>query len=216
MKFGLICEGVTDFHVLKHVIQSYFSDAQINDIQPELDARQMGTAENEFCNWEQVVTYLQTDQFEVTVENSDYVVVQIDTDVCEHVNFGVSPISLANTDHDTFYEVIKQKLIAWMDSYAAGTYEHYKEKIIFAISVHSLECWLLAYYGNKGNKIVGCIDELCTVINRKGGSFNIKNKDYLEYIDYSKDLKKKKNHNDIITKSASFKKFVEQLDVIPT
>lgn len=216
MKFGIICEGVTDFHVLKHVIQSYFSDALVNDIQPELDARQMGTAKNEFGNWEQVASYLQTDQFEVTVENTDYVVVQIDTDVCEHVNFDVLPISLANTDHDAFYEAIKQKLIAWMDSYEADTYAYYKDKIIFAISVHSLECWLLAYHGSKGNKIVGCIDELCTVINRKGGSFNTKTKDYREYIDYSKDLKKKKNHKDIIAKSASFKKFLEQLDAIPT
>lgn len=233
MKFGLICEGVTDFHVLKHVIQSYFSEAQIHDIQPELDARQMGTAGDEFGGWEQVANYLQTDQFEVTVANTDYVVIQIDTDVCEEINFGVSPISLADSDHDAFYELIRQKLIEWINSSRMplnkrkkkryefylklrkiSNFAYYQEQIIFAISVHSLECWLLAYHGSKGSKIVGCIDELCRTINKQGGSFNIKDKDYREYIEYSKDFKKQKNHKTIVAKSESFKRFVEQLDAI--
>lgn len=216
MKFGLICEGATDFHVLKHITQAYFSEATILDIQPRLDARQIKTGIDEFGGWEQVSSFLQTDQFEVTVENTDFVIIQIDTDVCEHPNFNASSIALADSDHDIFYEQITSKLIELMDKYELGTYEYYKHKILFAISVHSLECWLLAYHGNKGYKVTGCFEELGTTLRRKGEKFNNKNKDAHEYIRISKDLKKQKNHNVVIKKSKSFQIFVEQLQKIST
>lgn len=149
MKFGLICEGVTDFHVLKHIIQAYFEEAEFKPIQPNLDETHKKTEAGTFGGWELVVEYLKSDHFEDTIVNTDFVVVQIDTDVCEHPNFGVSPISLADSDHQAFYENIRLKMIEWMDNFEADTYDYYKDKIIFAISVHSLECWLLAYHGTK-------------------------------------------------------------------
>lgn len=215
-KFGLICEGPTDFHVLKHIIHAYFNDAEIRDIQPVLDARQLRTAEDEFGGWELVAGYLKTDQFEVTVENTDFIVVQIDTDVCEHSNFGVSPINLADTDHDGFYEKIKLKMIEWMDNYEAGTYDYYKDKIIFAISVHSLECWLFAYHApKKNNKIQGCDTALQRHFQAKEGfTFHIEKKDVYQYIEHAKPFKDERNHKQISKRSESFKIFVDRLRLI--
>lgn len=215
MQFGLICEGVTDFHVIKHVVQAYIDDAEFRPIQPNLDETHIHTTVDTFGGWELVKEFLKSDFFEDTVNNLDYVIIQIDTDVCEHINFGVSPITLANVDHEAFYELIKQKIIEWIDSYEHDTYDYYKEKIVFAISIHSIECWLLAYHGNKGCKILGCENELAAAIRRKGGKINTQNaKKAVEYIEYSRDLKRAKNHQNILVKSESFSKFVEQLKAI--
>lgn len=211
MKFGIICEGVTDFHVLKHVIQAYFKEeADCRPIQPNLDETHNKTAKGSFGNWLQVAAYLKSDHLEQTLVDMNYVVVQIDTDVCELTHFDVSPITLADTDHQAFYEQIKLKLIEWMDSYEANTYDYYKDKIIFAISVHSLECWLLAYYDTKTRscKIKGCESALSRVLNSKGKSIS---KNAQEYIEHSKDFKNSKNHAQIIVKSESFRVFVQQL-----
>ena len=83
MKFGLICEGVTDFHVLKHVIQAYFEEGQFRPIQPNLDETHRRTATGTFGGWELVAKYLKSDHLEQTLADMDYVVIQIDTDVCE-------------------------------------------------------------------------------------------------------------------------------------
>lgn len=214
MKFGIICEGVTDFHVLKHVIQAYFDDPVILPIQPNLDETHNKTATGTFGGWELVAKYLKSDHFEDAILAADFVVVQIDTDVCEHINFGVAPISLADSDHQSFYENIRLKLIEWMDSYAADTYDFYKDKIIFAISVHSLECWLLAYHGTKKCKITGCDTELSAVMRKKKKSLNTVTKNVQEYIEHSRDLRRKRNHPSIIAKSLSFEKFIQQLSFI--
>lgn len=210
MKFGIICEGVTDFHVLKHVIQAYFDDPVFLPIQPNLDETHNKTATGTFGGWELVAKYLKSDHFEDAILAADFVVVQIDTDVCEHINFGVTPISLADSDHQSFYENIRLKLIEWMDSYAADTYDFYRDKIIFAISIHSLECWLLAYHdsSNKKCKIKGCESALNIFLGKQGRSIS---KNAQDYIEYSKDFKKPKNHKVVIAKSTSFKLFIEQL-----
>jgi hypothetical protein len=210
MKFGLICEGVTDFHVLKHVIQAYFEEGQFRPIQPNLDETHKKTAEDSFGGWGLVSAYLKSDHLEQTLADMDYVVVQIDTDVCEQKHFDVSPIGLADTDHQAFYEQIKLKLIEWMDSYEDDTYDYYKDKIIFAISIHSLECWLLAYHdsSNKKCKIKGCESALNIFLGKKGKSIS---KNAQDYIEHSKDFKKSKNHKGVIAKSDSFRMFIEQL-----
>lgn len=210
MKFGLICEGVTDFHVLKHVIQAYFDDPVFLPIQPNLDETHNKTATGTFGGWELVAKYLKSDHFEDAILAADFVVVQIDTDVCEHINFGVAPISLADSDQEAFYEKIRLKLIEWIDTFEVNTYDHYKDKIIFAISVHSLECWLLAYHDDRPRncKIKGCENALIRYLSSK--KMNI-NKTAQDYIRYSLDFKISENHELLLSKSKSFERFVRQL-----
>lgn len=239
MKFGLICEGVTDIPVLENIILSYVGNAQFFPLQPATDETHQRTIAGEFgefAGWRIVSEYLKSTHFDGAFSTNDYVVIQIDTDVCEEKHFDVFPKTLADSDHDAFYELVQNKIIEWINScgvpinrrkarrfkfYQAKRkkiptiFEYYKDRIIFAISVHSIECWLLAYHGTKGNKIVGCTNELCRTLIRKGESFNIQDKDSRDYAKHSNDLKRQKNHRSIIDKSASFRKFVEQLDAIP-
>lgn len=213
MKFGLICEGVTDFHVLKHVIQAYFAEAQFKPIQPNLDETHSRTASDTYGGWERVADYLKSDHLEQTLVDMDYTVIQIDTDVCEHVNFGISSITLADSDQQAFYEQIKLKLVEWMDSYEIDTYDFYKEKIIFAISVHSLECWLLAYHDTRPRncKIKGCENALTRYLSSKRMTITKTTQDYIRY---SSDFKIPENHALVVAKSESFGRFVNQLSAI--
>lgn len=100
MKFGIICEGITDFHVLKHIIQSFNEQAEFQPIQPCLDETHKKTSEGMFGGWELVSAYLQSDNLEDVIVNTDYLIIQIDTDICEHSNFNAAPITLADEDHD--------------------------------------------------------------------------------------------------------------------
>ncbi|MDA3557122.1 hypothetical protein MKL42_06330 [Acinetobacter sp. AOR15_HL] len=232
MKLGVICEGPTDFHVLKHTIQAYLDPIQIRDIQPPLNAQQTQIASDAWGGWEKVSEYLKSEDFLILLENMDYVVIQIDTDVCEHRNFNVSPISLANNDHNLFYDAVKQKLLEWIDSAGipfnkkkAKRFIHYQnlrnrkisisyiDKIIFAISVHSLECWLLAYHDTRPRrcKITGCENALTRYLSSVGKTINKNAKDYIQH---SLDFKDVRNHPQISNKSESFKIFVEQLATI--
>lgn len=101
-----------------------------------------------------------------------------------------------------------------MDNFEPDTYDYYKEKIIFAISVHSLECWLLAYHGSKKCKITGCDAELTATMQIKKKKLSTLNKDVRQYIEHSLDFKKRKNHPPVAAKSISFEKFIQQLSAI--
>ena len=194
MLFGIICEGVTDYHVLKHSVQAYFPNARFKSAQPTLDPREekqvkldengnvvlnsRGRPEESQGGWNELITFLKSDDFEQEIVNTNYVVIQIDTDVCTQIGFDID-ITLATSDHTKFYELVKSKIIGWINSCGiplnkrkqrrflfyrdqrknkTTVFDDYQDRIIFAISVHSLECWLLAYHDTRPRnfKITGC------------------------------------------------------------
>jgi len=144
MNFNIVAEGNTDFRVLRIVIESIIDDAVVNILVPSVDAYSHKT--NGRAGWENVVDYLKSNLLVDALDYSDYLVVQIDTDECEHINYNAGSITLADRNMELFYETIQGKIIEWINSYCPDTYEKYKEKIIFAICIHSLECWLLGLY----------------------------------------------------------------------
>ena len=101
--------------------------------------------------------------FNLLADNHDYLIIQIDTDICEHKNFGVGSMSLAQHQQPEFYDLIKQRLIAEVNKRYNDNFSKYANKIIFCICIHSLECWLLAHYQSKpptSPKIVNCENAL--------------------------------------------------------
>lgn len=216
MKFGLICEGITDFSVLKNIIEGVFEkvDVQprIRELQPLVDVHTNKQAN--FGGWEQVAEYLKSDRFEDAVVNHDYIVVQIDTDVSNHPNFNACCPSLADSDQVDFLNSIKFKMIEWMDNFADDTYECYKEKIVFCICIHSLECWILLIHGdrNNQNKIKKCDNKLALMHSRKNIGFIAKNAD-----SYDRMTQKFKLNKDLVGCmgiSHSFDTFINQLAAI--
>lgn len=215
MNFKIIAEGNTDYRVLKTIIQAIYPTSNVDVLVPTVDALSHKTIGH--AGWENVAKYLQSDLFEDAVVNTDFLIIQIDTDVCEHPNFGVTPITLADHNEIEFYELIKLKLIQWIDTYELNTFTYYQDKIIFAICIHSLECWLLAHYVPQNElklkKIKNGLDNLKRALNRNSINL-IEPKDPNQYEVICKNFRKIKKHNIAREYSFSLDKFICQLESI--
>ena len=68
--------------------------------------------EGVYGGWEILLDYLSEKRFRDDVLNSEYTIVQIDTDICEHVNFNVPKETIPMM---TFIEKIQERLILSID-----------------------------------------------------------------------------------------------------
>jgi hypothetical protein len=217
MKFGLACEGPTDQIVLRDILCGYFNNPDLDDeiieLQPRLDKTEQ---EQNFGGWEKLLDYLKDSRFAEDVLSNDYVVLQLDTDISEHRNFNVSQSEINKLlTIEKFISIIIGKLILTINENNQGFYEAYSNKLIFAICVHSLECWLYAYYNTKplkNPKITGCGKALNYLL--KVNYFDGDTKDKKRYSEYSKVFLKRKNIDIAVEKDQSFKHFIQQLELI--
>ncbi len=213
-KFGLVCEGVTDQIVIENILCGFYKeiddlDEEIQALQPPFDETTKKQAD--FGSWGLLLTYLSDTRFRDDVLNSEYVIIQIDTDDSQKPNFNVSPTDSDNKELtiEIFVEKIIERLVAQIDS-KESFYEEHKEKIIFAISVHSLECWLLPLYKSyKTEKIINCFDNL----QRESKEISVK-KDYNTYNKLSKPFVKQKMLLKVSSQNKSLNIFLSKLPVL--
>ena len=204
LTFGLACEGVTDQAVLENILCGFYKDNNLrNEIkvfQPLFDETQKKQKEGEFGGWEELLRYLSTKKFRESVINTKFMIIQIDTDISEHVNFGISQQNLST---EALISKVVERLITQIDS-KKEFYNKNREKIIFAISVHSLECWILPLYkSSKNEKISGCFEALQREISVS--------KNYIEYDKITKIFRKNKELNKVVSKNSSFQIFIDKL-----
>lgn len=160
--FGLACEGVTDVAVLENILLGYVENLDCNDIaqlQPQLDATDSA---NCFGGWNQLFNYLKSKRFRDDLVNSQYLVLQVDTDVAEEKGFDVSLLdeNAKQLSVELIIGRVKERLIQAINEGVDGFYgrEDNQGKVIFAISVHSIECWLFNLH-NKDAKHNGRIHQ---------------------------------------------------------
>lgn len=121
--------------------------------------------------WRILKRYLGTTEFTKALNKYSYVIVQLDSDVCEEIGFDCPPNFFANCSIEEFYVGVKAKVESWIDRQVQGTYAKYQHKIIFAICIHSTEYWLLVHHypseiGQKYNSF-DRINAKFTVDNKK-------------------------------------------------
>lgn len=148
-----------------------------------------------------------------TDDINEYVIIQIDTDVSE--DYGIPK-------QDENGELSPEKLIEKVKEKFEGLiggefYQKNQDKIIFAIAVHSIECWFLPLYylddKNKKNKTKtkNCLEQLNKAL-RKSEGFTIGKKNPAYYRTISgkycehKVLMKCYKHN------PSLKVFIEEIE----
>mgnify|MGYP003478048539 FL=1 len=218
MRFSIIGEGSTDFRVLKTILESFFVDSEINSLVPVLDEKKKKTAKDEHGSWTKIPEYLKSNFLEDALVNTDYLVIQIDTDVCEEPGFDVSPKVLADSNQEDFYNLVQAKLIEWIDSFEPDTYNYYQEKFIFAIAIHSLECWLIAYYCKsselKIKRIKNGFNHLQRALERDKKIHLAEPKDPAVYEELAIPFRKRKHHAQARTYSYSLNRFMCQLEEI--
>ncbi|MGD1948667.1 MAG: hypothetical protein ACFB14_03360 [Leptolyngbyaceae cyanobacterium] len=220
-EFALICEGITDQVIITDILCGFFSneglDEDISRLQPPFDAttqKQKG-----FGGWQMLLAYLESSQFRDAVLSNRYVVVHVDSDVSPRQGFDVKHTDTKNEEWpvELLTERIISRLIEIINTNAADFYQLYKEKIIFCISVHSIECWLLAHYRSKppkNPKIKGCENELILVLGRKYGQKCAKSftKDYRYYRQLGEPFLEYKSLQFLASQEPSFKVFWDCLE----
>jgi hypothetical protein len=193
--FALITEGITDQAALKSILGGHYrglpddDDIDVNPLQPLRDQTDLSRLPPEaFGGWERVLEYCASPtQVREALELNDYLVIQIDTDCGDERNYGV-PLTLGGVERPVrdLVEDVKTRIIGLL---GGDLYQAYETQILFAICVHSLECWLVPLHETqigKKRKTHKCADCLQTALSRSNRKFA---KDYRTYYDICRDYR---------------------------
>jgi len=211
--FGLITEGLTDQIVIESILAGYFNnpDIDIRPLQPERDKDDENKSHN-YGGWSQVFAYCESNNFKEAFQFIDYIIIQIDTDVSEDYNIAKQDENGEFTPQQLITKVIEK----FRDGIGEDFYNTNQQKIIFAISVHSLECWLLPlYYTDKQKKAKckNCLNTLNYELSKQHKftiDKNDKNPEYYREIakQYGKHKVLMKHYQD----NPSLKFFIEEIE----
>ena len=214
MEFGLACEGITDQVVIRSVLVGHFEDEELYEettfLQPAFD--ETTRKQDGFGGWTLLLKYLREEKFRDDVYNFDYLIVQVDTDISNEAGLDVPHFDLegkAKSPEQLVQDVVA-RLIVEINQGQAGFYERHTQKVIFALAVNSVECWLLAHYekGKKALKIVNCIGSLEQTLHKKI------EKTHDNYEKISAPLQIKANLNKARKNNHSLHLFLENIETI--
>ena len=194
--FGAIVEGITDFPIINSILIGYFNDStiDINLISP--------ISFKASSNYDKVFKSCKPEKLKRAFLANKYIIIHVDTDVSE--SFGVSH---SEDDKPLSPQQLIDKVIGkFRLEMGEDFYEKYANRIIFAIAVHSIECWLFPLFtpDNQSSQTENC----CKVLEKIVPSFR---KDYGYYQEITE---KYRNHDDLLNlypKNPSLKMFIEQL-----
>lgn len=218
--FGLVTEGITDQIVLENILYGFFKnrDIPIDPLSPLRDKTDENRASTA-SNWHEVFEYCKSSKFKEAVLIKDYVIVQVDTDVFMGDSVGKA-YQVALKDENgkdlTVEDIIKNVVAKFVELIGIDFYKKFGEKIIFAISVHSIECWLLPlYFTQKAQKAKtkNCLKTLNQVLGKQEGfTISAKNPEYYRTIS-RKFWKDKKVHVSKVYKTnPSLHIFINELE----
>jgi hypothetical protein len=209
---GIISEGITDQIVIEYILVGLLQDddLSIDPLQPTRDATDEDLATSA-GNWDKVFEYCESSRFEYAVLNTDFVIVQIDADI-----FKTKEISekyrlhfAANISVEDCALQIQNMLIGLI---GVDFYASYSSKIVFAISIDSIECWLLPIYfqnqPKQASKTVNCLNALNQVLSKQE-NYVIDKKKPQFYRKASKPYLKHKDFVKLYPMNPSLKIFVE-------
>jgi hypothetical protein len=215
VSFALVTEGITDQVCLEAVLGGWYKgsdeEVEVNSLQPLRDTTDEARQNQESPGgWERVLEYCSSLEYlKSALEFNDYLIVQIDTDCCDHVNFGVSR-SIDGREKsvgeliDDVVSVIKSKMPPQIIK--AG-----EDCIFFAVAVDSLECWILPLYAyNKADskRTISCEKHLNQALNRKDIRYE---KTYEVYRGITADLRNMRNIKKCQGLNQSFDIFLQSL-----
>jgi len=205
MAFAIAGEGLTDYIVLRNLLIGFFRDKN-------LSVRRLRPIEDEPFGWSNLFNFLPTIEFKNGVEYANFTIVQVDTKECADWNPSIKNIGDETENVSDFINNVKTVLINLI---GLDFYEVNQNKILFAITVHDIECWLLPFNStNKAHqrKMVNCLKTLEDIAQTRGFSINQKNyENGKHYDDFSKEMK---DHKELMKKSKlnpSLNYFIETL-----
>lgn len=164
--FGVICEGPSDFRIVKRILDVFLkgNDPFISCYQPKT----LPSGKSDFGGWPRVLECCSDDTLKEIFEYNDYAIVQIDTDRSQDLPFNVPHLGDDGQpkSHTRLCEDVIEKLSSLISQPEIQKNRH---RILFAICIHSIECWLLpvAYSDNRKENTNNCIDTLNRAVQKK-------------------------------------------------
>jgi len=160
LRIGILSEGLTDHAVLKQVLLGFFEDdADLLQVNSSFPPEATGAGEPEEGGWTVLKQRLLEGHHRLALQFNHYLVIHIDTDVCEEVGYDVSrrdPVTGMERDPDALRSAAIEQLKSWLgDDFCEAHGDH----VLFAIAVDSIECWLLPLLEakpTKQGKTTGC------------------------------------------------------------
>lgn len=209
---ALITEGITDQVILDFILTAVYEaledEISVNVIQPLRDATDESRQGN-FGGWEKVLEFCSNANFDEILSYNDLVVIQLDTDVHSHRNFLAK---IFDGSELLPIPTIIENVTNWIKSLIPGDiFNRHSDKIVFAIAIHSSECWLTPLYANRDNakfKIIGCENTLALSLPRHAGSYK---KNFVFYEKICRPIKSKAVVDEIMKYNKSLEFFVNSL-----
>jgi hypothetical protein len=214
MKIGLIGEGVFDIPVISNIVAGITNnkDIQIRILFPEDRVKPAG--------WPNVFGFINNPIFINSLIEFEVIIIHLDTDTCQDWKLGLNAFNEDEMSIEEFVnnlqKSLKEHIITIIEN-SQNSGELF-EKIVFALTVNSIECWLLTFHLEKysKSKTVNCINALNNYTSKKygftinkGGGKNTKYDWYKEYDELSRPFLKANNIHSSIKFNHSFQKFVE-------
>jgi len=218
MRIALATEGKSEHWIIKHIVETYFKGTEIlfRQIQPQI----VNYTQETPGGWLEILKFCEkTDDIKSALIEADYLVIQIDTDASQNINYGVSHTKQGNIakTKDELYIGVVGKLNSLIN---ANILEEYGEKIVFAICIHTIECWLLPIYYTNNHKsgTQNCLTVLNTELRKQNLDIlppkGQKNKRKLAYESILRNLRAKKDIVKSATHNVGYKKFVDSLEAL--
>lgn len=211
VKIGIVCEGISDYRVLKYITERYLRDEDVYVIPLKPKETAQG-AQDGFGSWQGVLEYIKGDDQmigEAIREGCRYVIVHIDTDVRDQ--YGV-PKDFESEEE--LHGNVKSKLKELVHS------DFDQKLLIFAIAILETECWLIPFLTEDKkscSKIDSCVNAINKLLKDKGFiDKDNKNAEKVRPI-YQYILNQKRKAKDIKKASAynyGFAYFIDMLDRI--
>ena len=175
--------------------------------------QEKGPHEKDRGTWERVFQYLRAGDYRETLQFPGYLVVQVDTDVSTHVNFGVAHQEPATGQKRTPEELVTAVRERLKREMAAGDWELVGARLLFAIGVHETQCWLtpLVADGVRQKAITGCDHAVQQGISDRNLRREFGLKEVRAYDVVSSPFRKKKELAAATRKQRSLAMFLEEL-----
>ncbi|OYQ63275.1 hypothetical protein B9G53_17735 [Pseudanabaena sp. SR411] len=196
--FAGIAEGITDQKVINNILVGYFNnrDINVNWLQPARVGKSGGHGE--------VTNYCRSRKFQAVFDLNEYVIIHIDTDISSELGI---PHQDENGQLISAEHLIEGVIAKFKEIIGEDFYDQYAEKIIFAIAVHKIECWLLPLHCQEArSETIGCQNILSKIFPEMKTE-----KDYKHYQKISMEYSNNESLLKLSPENPSLKAFIGEL-----
>ncbi|HDY7617499.1 TPA: hypothetical protein RQJ81_004480 [Vibrio vulnificus] len=172
IKFGLACEGTTDYAVLLNLLFGIFEEIEEDDIS------RLQPLQGETGGWTKLIQYITHSRLLDDIEACHYVIVQIDTDIADEAKILVKDVEGNRLSDNEIVKNTIQRLTDLIKQAHAKHFDNIIKKVIFAASVESIECWIINSHVVNDKDLckhdIKCFDRLKQLIAHRGGFPTVK------------------------------------------